>query len=53
MYGHFVKKSVLISFFQDLVMLTKSMEQCSFSDAGCRSVGGSQSFQDQRIFTVY
>jgi hypothetical protein len=52
MYGHYVKKSVLISFFQDLVMLTKSMEQSSFSDADCRSAGALQSFQVQRVCTL-
>jgi len=44
-YGHLVNKSVLISFFQDLVMLTKSMEQGSCLDADFRAVGASQSVQ--------
>jgi len=53
MYGHHVNKTVLISFFQDLAMLTKSMEQNSFSDADCRSAGASQSFQVQRVCTLF
>ena len=47
------KKSVLISFFQDLLIFTKSMEHNSFLDADCRSMGASQSFHVQRLYSLF